>query len=64
VLADRIAEGGGTSAWPPTSGNDGSAALTKGGLTAYDVVVLDRDLPVVHGDQVRRTPRRRGPPGS
>jgi DNA-binding response OmpR family regulator len=35
--------------------NDGQAALTQAGLTAYDVVVLDRDLPVVHGDQVCRT---------
>jgi DNA-binding response OmpR family regulator len=33
---------------------DGQAALDKAGLTPYDVVVLDRDLPVVHGDTVCR----------
>jgi len=33
---------------------DGGAALEKCALTPYDVVVLDRDLPVVHGDTVCR----------
>jgi DNA-binding response OmpR family regulator len=33
---------------------DGSAALEMSALTAYDVVVLDRDLPGVHGDAVCR----------
>lgn len=33
---------------------DGGEALDKAGYTAYDVVVLDRDLPVVHGDDVCR----------
>jgi DNA-binding response OmpR family regulator len=33
---------------------DGAAALDKADTTAYDVVVLDRDLPVVHGDDVCR----------
>ena len=31
---------------------DGYAGLEKAGLTPYDVIVLDRDLPVVHGDDV------------
>ncbi len=31
---------------------DGSAALHKGRVFRYDVVVLDRDLPGVHGDAV------------
>lgn len=33
---------------------DGRSALDKCELTAYDVVVLDRDLPVLHGDAVCR----------
>jgi DNA-binding response OmpR family regulator len=31
---------------------DGTAALERALVTDYDVVVLDRDLPGVHGDQV------------
>jgi DNA-binding response OmpR family regulator len=31
---------------------DGSAALHKGVVSRYDVIVLDRDLPGVHGDAV------------
>jgi DNA-binding response OmpR family regulator len=34
---------------------DGASALEQLEVTSYDVVVLDRDLPVVHGDQVCRT---------
>jgi DNA-binding response OmpR family regulator len=34
---------------------DGGAALEKAATNGYDVVVLDRDLPVVHGDEVCRT---------
>ena len=33
---------------------DGTDALTHLALTRYDVVVLDRDLPAVHGDEVCR----------
>jgi DNA-binding response OmpR family regulator len=55
VLADRIAEGLRDAGLAVDVVNDGQAALTQAGLTAYDVVVLDRDLPVVHGDQVCRT---------
>lgn len=33
---------------------DGQAALDKCAVNPYDVVVLDRDLPVVHGDTVCR----------
>ncbi len=33
---------------------DGAAALDHLGITPYDVVVLDRDLPVVHGDEICR----------
>ena len=31
---------------------DGREALDRAALTDYDVVVLDRDLPGVHGDDV------------
>jgi DNA-binding response OmpR family regulator len=34
---------------------DGSSALTKAAVNDYDVVVLDRNLPGVHGDEVCRT---------
>lgn len=33
---------------------DGREALERSSVTTYDVVVLDRDLPVVHGDEVCR----------
>jgi CheY-like chemotaxis protein len=52
VLADRIAEGLRDAGLAVDVVNDGAAALTQAGLTAYDVLVLDRDLPVVHGDRV------------
>ena len=34
---------------------DGREALDRAALTTYDVVVLDRDLPGVHGDEVCRS---------
>jgi DNA-binding response OmpR family regulator len=34
--------------------HDGGAALERIDVNDYDVVVLDRDLPVVHGDEVCR----------
>src|SRR3954451_8725991 len=40
---------------------DGGAALDKARLNSYDVVVLDRDLPGVHGDEVCRTLRGEEP---
>ena len=33
---------------------DGADALSHAAATPYDVVVLDRDIPVVHGDEVCR----------
>ncbi|MFI5046652.1 MAG: response regulator transcription factor [Acidimicrobiia bacterium] len=41
---------------------DGAAALEKATLVEYDVVVLDRALPIVHGDAVCATLRERGSP--
>ena len=40
--------------------HDGGAALERLDVNDYDVVVLDRDLPVVHGDDVCRALTRRG----
>lgn len=34
--------------------DDGGAALERLSVNAYDVLVLDRDIPVVHGDEVCR----------
>ena len=39
---------------------DGSGAIAHASIIDYDVVVLDRDLPNVHGDQVCRTLVQRG----
>jgi DNA-binding response OmpR family regulator len=41
--------------------NDGAAALAYARQTEYDVIVLDRDLPVIHGDQVCRSLAGTGP---
>jgi DNA-binding response OmpR family regulator len=41
---------------------DGQEALLKATLATYDVVVLDRDLPVVHGDEVCRRLNTHDPP--
>ncbi|GGU34769.1 response regulator transcription factor [Lentzea flava] len=40
--------------------NDGRIAIDKCEVTPYDVVVLDRDLPLVHGDVVCRHLARQG----
>jgi DNA-binding response OmpR family regulator len=40
---------------------DGTDALVKARVIRYDVVVLDRDLPGVHGDDVCRTVRDERP---
>ena len=55
LLADAVARGLRNEGMAVDVAPDGAAALEKLGLTAYDVVVLDRDLPVVHGDDVCRS---------
>jgi DNA-binding response OmpR family regulator len=55
LLAERIAEGLRDAGMAADVVNDGAAALAGAAHTAYDVIVLDRDLPVVHGDQVCRS---------
>jgi DNA-binding response OmpR family regulator len=54
LLADAVAEWLRGEAHAVDVALDGSAALERVGVNDYDVVVLDRDLPVVHGDQVCR----------
>jgi DNA-binding response OmpR family regulator len=54
VLADAVAEWLRREAFAVDLVYDGDAALERLGVNDYDVVVLDRDLPVVHGDDVCR----------
>ncbi|GIH69393.1 response regulator transcription factor [Sphaerimonospora thailandensis] len=54
VLADAIATGLRREAMAVDVAYDGAAALEKIGYIDYDVIVLDRDLPKVHGDEVAR----------
>jgi len=54
MLADAIAEGLRQETFAVDVAYDGGAALERLGVNDYDVVVLDRDLPVVHGDDVCR----------
>src|SRR4029453_9253039 len=54
LLADAVAEWLRGDAHAVDVAYDGGAALERIGVNDYDVVVLDRDLPVVHGDQVCR----------
>jgi DNA-binding response OmpR family regulator len=51
-LAGDIAEGLRDCAIATDLAHDGAVALQKGLLYPYDVIVLDRDLPTVHGDAV------------
>jgi len=62
VLADRIGEGLRDAGFAVDVVYDGGAALENAASTDYDVVVLDRDLPVVHGDRVCRQLVRAGSP--
>ena len=61
TLAGRIAQGLRQAGMAVDAVHDGAAALEAAGQTAYDVIVLDRDLPVVHGDRVCRTLAGGGP---
>jgi DNA-binding response OmpR family regulator len=51
-LADDIADGLRDQGIAADVAYDGSGAIEKALMTAYDVVVLDRDLPRIHGDAV------------
>ncbi len=53
-LAEAVAEGLRREGMAVDVSYDGANALTHVAVNHYDVVVLDRDLPAVHGDQVCR----------
>ncbi|MEU9188457.1 response regulator transcription factor [Streptomyces sp. NPDC048484] len=54
MLANAVAEGLRDEAFAVDVVHDGDAALERLAVNEYDVLVLDRDLPVVHGDEVCR----------
>lgn len=59
-LADAIARGLRREGIAVDTAGDGDLALEKAAMTPYDVIVLDRDLPRVHGDAVCETLRAGG----
>jgi DNA-binding response OmpR family regulator len=58
-LARTIARGLRREGFAVDSAYDGATALEKAMLTDYDVVVLDRALPIMHGDAVCSSLRER-----
>jgi DNA-binding response OmpR family regulator len=60
-LADAIARGLRREGMAVDLAPDGSDALVKARVVRYDVLVLDRDLPGMHGDEVCRTVRGERP---
>jgi DNA-binding response OmpR family regulator len=61
TLADRVAQGLRQAGMAVDTAYDGAAALEAVAQTAYDVIVLDRDLPAMHGDRVCRAVAGSGP---
>jgi DNA-binding response OmpR family regulator len=60
-LADAIARGLRREGMAVDLAPDGSDALVKARIVRYDVLVLDRDLPGLHGDEVCRMVRGERP---
>jgi two-component system, OmpR family, response regulator VanR len=60
-VADAVARGLRREGMAVDVAYDGSSALDKARLYPYDVVVLDRDLPLLNGDEVCRTLRAEDP---
>jgi len=60
-LADAIARGLRREGMAVDVSPDGADALEKARLVRYDVLILDRDLPEVHGDAVCSTVREEKP---
>ena len=54
LLADSIARGLRWEGMAVDIALDGADALEKASVSRYDVVILDRDLPRIHGDEVCR----------
>ena len=61
VVAQAVATGLRDQGFAVDVAGDGAVGLDKAELSHYDVIVLDRDLPVVHGDDV--CARLAGAPG-
>lgn len=55
TLAAAIARGLRREGMAVDVAHDGAEALDKATATRYDAIVLDRDLPAIHGDDVCRT---------
>jgi DNA-binding response OmpR family regulator len=60
-VADAVARGLRREGMAVDVAYDGGSALDKARMHRYDVLVLDRDLPVVHGDDLCRTLREEEP---
>src|ERR1035441_7278875 len=60
-LADAIARGLRRQGMAVDLAPDGEQALVKARVVRYDVLVLDRDLPGLHGDDVCRAVRGERP---
>jgi DNA-binding response OmpR family regulator len=60
-LADAIARGLRREGMAVDLAPDGSEALLKARVVRYDVLILDRDLPGIHGDDVCRAVRGERP---
>jgi two-component system, OmpR family, response regulator VanR len=60
-VADAVARGLRREGMAVDVAYDGGSALDKARMNSYDVVVLDRDLPVLHGDDLCRTLRGEEP---
>jgi DNA-binding response OmpR family regulator len=63
-LAEAVARGLRREGMAVDVAGDGHTALTKAMVHDYDVVVLDRDLPVMHGDEVCRRLADESRPGT
>ncbi|MBV9817232.1 MAG: response regulator transcription factor [Solirubrobacterales bacterium] len=60
-LAELIARGLRREGMAVDIAPDGAQAVAKAGVVRYDVVLLDRDLPELHGDEVCRRLREERP---
>jgi DNA-binding response OmpR family regulator len=61
TFAGRIAQGLRQAGMAVDTVYDGAEALDAAARTAYDVILLDRDLPVIHGDRVCQMVAGSGP---
>jgi DNA-binding response OmpR family regulator len=59
-LAETLARGLGRHTMDVDLAHDGERGLRRASAGEYDVIVLDRDLPLVHGDEICRALVRQG----